>query len=69
MVVDSKYMCAQEPLSGHAHRVMCIKTAWHGDGMLSGGADQSVWLCDNKAANDYISAHRQAVLHWLELIF
>jgi WD40 repeat protein len=35
---------AQETLSGHAGRVICIKTAWHGDAMLSGGADKTVRL-------------------------
>jgi WD40 repeat protein len=40
---------AQKTLSGHTGRVMLIKTAWHGDGILSGGADRNVrlWVVGN----------------------
>jgi WD40 repeat protein len=47
---------AQETLSGHAGRVMCIKTAWHGDGMLSGGADRSVRLWDISTTGKCVSS-------------
>lgn len=33
-------------LSGHGGRIMCLKTAWHGDRLLSGGADRTVRLWD-----------------------
>lgn len=29
-------------LSGHGGRILCVKTAWHGDRLLSGGADRTV---------------------------
>jgi WD domain, G-beta repeat len=31
-------------LSGHGGRILCVKTAWHGDRLLSGGADRTVRL-------------------------
>jgi len=40
----------QETLSGHSGRVLCIKAAWHGDRMLSGGADKTVRLWDISSA-------------------
>ena len=33
-------------LSGHNGRVLCVKTAWHGDRLLSGGADRTVRIWD-----------------------
>jgi WD40 repeat protein len=33
-------------LSGHSGRVLCVKTAWHGDRLLSGGADRTVRIWD-----------------------
>lgn len=33
-------------LSGHGGRVLCVKTAWHGDRLLSGGADRTVRVWD-----------------------
>ncbi len=33
-------------LTGHQGRIICIKTAWHGDKLLSGGADKTVRLWD-----------------------
>jgi WD40 repeat protein len=33
-------------LSGHGGRVLCVKTAWHGDRLLSGGADRTVRIWD-----------------------
>lgn len=33
-------------LSGHGGRVLCVKTAWHGERLLSGGADRTVRLWD-----------------------
>jgi len=37
---------AMSILSGHGGRVLCVKTAWHGDRLLSGGADRTVRLWD-----------------------
>ena len=37
---------AQAVLSGHEGKVLCIKTAWHGDRLLSGGTDGKVMLWD-----------------------
>jgi WD40 repeat protein len=33
-------------LSGHGGRILCVKTAWHGDRLLSGGADRIVRIWD-----------------------
>lgn len=33
-------------LSGHGGRVLCVKTAWHGERLLSGGADRTVRMWD-----------------------
>lgn len=33
-------------LSGHGGRILCIKTAWHGDRLISGGADRIVRVWD-----------------------
>ena len=33
-------------LAGHQGRIICIKTAWHGDKLLSGGADKTIRLWD-----------------------
>jgi len=33
-------------LEGHTGRVLCVKTAWHGDRLLSGGADRTVRIWD-----------------------
>jgi len=37
---------AQATLAGHSGRVLCVRTAWHGDRLLSGGADRTVRLWD-----------------------
>ena len=37
---------AQSILTGHTGRVLCVKTAWHGDRLLSGGSDQTVRIWD-----------------------
>jgi len=37
---------AQAVLTGHGGKILCIKTAWHGDKCLSGGADKTVRLWD-----------------------
>jgi len=37
---------AKAILSGHEGRVLCVKTAWHGDRVLSGGIDGKVMLWD-----------------------
>ena len=37
---------AMSILAGHGGRVLCVKTAWHGDRLLSGGADRTVRLWD-----------------------
>eukprot|EP00978_Attheya_sp_CCMP212_P028735 scaffold100072_cov50-Attheya_sp.AAC.1 len=36
----------QSTLSGHGGRVLCVRTAWHGDRLLSGGADKTVRVWD-----------------------
>ena len=33
-------------LSGHGGRVICVSSAWHGDRLLSGGADRTVRIWD-----------------------
>ena len=37
-------------LSGHGGRVLCVKTAWHGDRLLSGGADRTIRIWDMMAS-------------------
>ena len=37
---------AQGVLTGHEGKIICLKTAWHGDRLLSGGADKTVRLWD-----------------------
>lgn len=37
---------AQGVLTGHGGKIICLKTAWHGDRLLSGGADKTVRLWD-----------------------
>jgi len=37
---------AQATLAGHGGRILCVRTAWHGDRLLSGGADRTVRLWD-----------------------
>jgi len=37
---------ALSTLSGHAGRILCIKTAWHGDHLISGGADRTIRVWD-----------------------
>ncbi|KAL7562277.1 hypothetical protein ACA910_014498 [Epithemia clementina (nom. ined.)] len=37
---------AMSILAGHGGRVLCVKTAWHADRLLSGGADRTVRLWD-----------------------
>lgn len=39
-------------LSGHGGRVLCVKTAWHGDRLLSGGADRTVRVWDLATAGN-----------------
>lgn len=36
----------QDVLSGHGGKVLCLETAWHGDRLLSGGADMTLKLWD-----------------------
>jgi WD40 repeat protein len=38
-------------LTGHGGRVLCVNTAWHGDRLLSGGADRTVRLWDLASGN------------------
>jgi len=38
-------------LSGHGGRILCIKSAWHGDRLLSGGADRTVRVWDTAGGN------------------
>ncbi|KAG7343133.1 WD40 repeat-containing protein [Nitzschia inconspicua] len=37
---------AVNTLSGHVGRILCIQTAWHGDHLLSGGADRTIRVWD-----------------------
>ncbi len=37
---------ALSTLNGHSGRILCIKTAWHGDHLLSGGADRTIRVWD-----------------------
>ena len=39
-------------LTGHQGKVICIKTAWHGDKLLSGGADKTARLWDMSGSTD-----------------
>jgi WD40 repeat protein len=39
-------MGPQDVLAGHGGRVLCVESAWHGDGLLSGGADSTLKLWD-----------------------
>mmetsp|Transcript_22117 Transcript_22117/g.39448 ORF Transcript_22117/g.39448 Transcript_22117/m.39448 type:complete len:798 (+) Transcript_22117:530-2923(+) len=41
---------AQGVLTGHEGKIICIKTAWHGDKLLSGGADKTARLWDLSGA-------------------
>lgn len=36
----------QDVLTGHGGKILCIETAWHGDRLLSGGADKTLKLWD-----------------------
>lgn len=45
-VTDFDSSDAQVVLTGHEGKVLCIKTAWHGDKLLSGGADRTARLWD-----------------------
>jgi WD40 repeat protein len=40
---------ALSTLSGHSGRILCINTAWHGDHLLSGGADRTIRVWDLSA--------------------
>jgi hypothetical protein len=40
----------QGVFTGHEGRIICIKTAWHGDKLLSGGADKTIRLWDLSGA-------------------
>lgn len=37
---------AANTLTGHMGRVLCIQSAWHGDHLLSGGADRTIRIWD-----------------------
>jgi len=45
-IADFDASDAQGVLTGHEGKIICIKTAWHGDKLLSGGADKTVRLWD-----------------------
>merc|ERR1719215_1484035 len=32
----------QDVLTGHGGKILCVKVAWHGDRLLSGGADRTL---------------------------
>lgn len=50
MPTDYDASDAQGVLTGHEGRIICLKTAWHGDKLLSGGADKTVRLWDLSGA-------------------
>eukprot|EP00934_Nitzschia_sp_Nitz4_P006995 Nitzschia sp. Nitz4//scaffold263_size26989//115//7620//NITZ4_008223-RA/size26989-processed-gene-0.20-mRNA-1//1//CDS//3329544763//6985//frame0 len=53
-------------LSGHTGRIQCIQTAWHGDRLLSGGADRTarVWdLATSGKCLHVLSGHSGWVTH------
>jgi len=37
---------AMSVLTGHSGRIACVKTAWHGDRLTSGGADRTIRVWD-----------------------
>jgi len=45
-IADFDASDAKGVLAGHEGKIICIKTAWHGDKLLSGGADKTVRLWD-----------------------
>ncbi|KAL9187155.1 hypothetical protein ACHAXT_010875 [Thalassiosira profunda] len=45
-ITDFDASDAQGVLTGHEGKIICVKTAWHGDKLLSGGADKTVRLWD-----------------------
>lgn len=49
-ITDFDASDAQGVLTGHEGKINCIKTAWHGDKLLSGGADKTVRLWDLSGA-------------------
>lgn len=49
-ITDFDASDAQGVLTGHEGKIICIKTAWHGDKLLSGGADKTVRLWDLQAS-------------------
>jgi len=58
---------AQSIFSGHGGRVLCVKTAWHGDRLLSGGADRTLRVWDMSGASNAGAAggNDAACLHTL----
>eukprot|EP00970_Alexandrium_tamarense_P006962 scaffold1218_cov175-Alexandrium_tamarense.AAC.7 len=49
---------AQGVLTGHEGRIITIKTAWHGDKLLSGGADKTIRLWDLSGSTKPLSTLR-----------
>jgi WD40 repeat protein len=43
-------------LTGHSGRVACVKTAWHGDRLISGGADRSLRVWDLAAGGKCLNS-------------
>ena len=47
---------AMSVLTGHSGRVACVKTAWHGDRLISGGADRTHRVWDLAAGGKCLNA-------------
>ena len=47
---------AMSVLTGHSGRVACVKTAWHGDRLISGGADRTLRVWDLAAGGKCLNA-------------
>ena len=56
---------AQSIFSGHGGRVLCLKTAWHGDRLLSGGADRTIriWYDDVFVVKQLFNATTMIISH------
>jgi len=57
----------QDVLTGHGGKVLCVKSAWHGDRLLSGGADRTLRLWDLSGSSSKciltMNGHNGSVTH------
>jgi len=56
---------ALNTLNGHTGRILCIKTAWHGDHLLSGGADRTIRVWDLAAGGGKSLHHLFGHFGWV----